>query len=70
MWLDSLVALPAARSVETVPAPVPLSATEAEAPPVIDRVPVRGPDAVGVNVTATVQEAPAAREEPQVVVRA
>ncbi|MEU1162925.1 hypothetical protein ABZ372_20445 [Streptomyces sp. NPDC005921] len=71
MWLDSVVAAPAARFLLTVPAPVPVSATVVvpfDALLAMLRSPVRVPDAVGVKVTATVQEAPAAIDVPQVLV--
>ena len=60
-----------ARLVFTGPAPVPVSATVAglfDALLAMVRLPVRVPDAVGVNVTLTVQEAPAAIDVPQAVV--
>ena len=60
-----------ARLVLTEPAPVPVSATVAglfDALLLIVRLPVRVPDAVGWNVTETVQFPPAAIDVPQVLV--
>ncbi len=57
--------------VEVVP--VPDSATVSGLPGALlatDRLPEAAPPAVGVNVTLTVQEAPAASEDPQVFVSA
>src|SRR5262245_28157805 len=71
VWLDSLVGLPAARSVGTVPWPVPERATVVGlfvALLVMVRVPVRAPAAVGRKLTLTVQDAPAAIEVPQELV--
>jgi hypothetical protein len=71
VWLDSVVAAPAARFLLTVPAPVPVSATVAvpfDALLAMLRSPVRVPDAVGLNVTFTVQEAFAAIDVPQLLV--
>ncbi len=65
------MAAPAARFLLTVPAPTPVSATVVvpfDALLAMVRSPVRVPDAVGLKVTLTVQEAFAAIDEPQVLV--
>jgi hypothetical protein len=70
VWLDSLVGFPAARFVLVPPAPVPDNATVVGLLPALlltESVPVRVPDAVGRNVTLTVQDAPAAIDVPQVL---
>jgi hypothetical protein len=70
VWLDSLVGLNAARLVGVVPAPVPLSATVVGlfvALLVMVSVPVREPDAVGRKLTFTVHDAPAAMDDPHVL---
>jgi hypothetical protein len=55
----------------TAPIAVPLSVTVcAVVPTVKARLPVRAPATVGVKVTLKVQDAEAASEVPQVVVRA
>ena len=71
MWLDSVVALPAARLVLVAPAPVPDSATVVGlfvALLVTVREPVRVPEAVGLKLTVTEHEPPAAIDVPQVLV--
>ncbi len=71
VWLDSLVGLPAARSVFAASVPVPERATVVGLLawlPASVSVLVRVPDTVGRKVTETVQLALAARALPQVLV--
>ena len=77
-WMVAVAELPGAAmaSAETLgvtasPAPVPVSATDCGEPAALSVTvmdPVRAPVAVGVKVTLMAQDAPAATEEPQVLV--
>src|ERR1700754_3162053 len=65
-WVDAVAGRPAATLVAE-PIPLPLRATVNGLLPARARLPVRVPEAVGRNVTVTVQEAPTARD-PQLLV--